>query len=240
MNLAMKNLLEKLQRMTPLHAKDCKTPSEEKIHRISNRLLWVAVVFFLGLLLLAAMTWLVPALRENFVARGIALGLGALAQFFTLISMVAYLLAEYRGVKSGQHDVEHRQALAIERDFRNIELLLEEPVSNLVLVRQWLSSEIDRVNTRFSLFFGSPDKVAVFGLLAALWAFGEGFSRFELPDWGWLGPVGMFLAACIGFGLGSLTLKGRYLPRLIYQRHLVDLAVEWHKQNEKKGVCNEC
>lgn len=215
-------LLKYLTEMKPLNPEQSRSWFEAKVLRVTNALRWVGGGMFLLMLLFVAPVLVWPGLRAS---QELALVVRTVGLLSTLCAMLWLILDMLPGIATlvfARKCAIRRQMLDAEQDLTHVESLAQEGLATLQFAKQWISIEMDRVNARLAMMFGSPDKVAMVSLAALGW---NAWKESHALGADWISTLAQFVLAFLGgAAIGALFARDR-LAQLAYQRDLLSMAI---------------
>ncbi|GKT19632.1 hypothetical protein AVHY2522_23180 [Acidovorax sp. SUPP2522] len=155
-----------------MSSKEKRSTFESRVLMLSNFTTGASCVFFILLVSLAAMVWFFPELKLRSEVRATANILYVLCMVPVLLGLLLQILSGLPLIISFKKEFEAMLLLDAKNDLKHVESLKAHPQEILVLAQQWKGIQIKRIKARLSLFFGSPDKVALFavlGLASTVW-----------------------------------------------------------------------
>jgi hypothetical protein len=225
------SVLQALHQMPPIGSKQTQKPFDRRAGRASLWLMLSAAALFFVLCILAAWhIWLSPL---EGIWRSIALLSGLGAMVLPFLSMVIEVLSALVIIIRFKRDSLDYLLLNIQHDSNHIERLMSFDKGALESAQIWLQLQTTRIRNRIGIFFGSPDKIAVFSLAGMGWVVwkefsaqqGSGLSKQAMVDWGGLHNLFIYgVSLLAGLALGAVLMNYR-LQRYTYQLELLALTI---------------
>lgn len=215
-------LLERLTEMKPLSPKKSRSWFEAQVLRVTNALRWVGGGMFFLMLLFVAPVLVWPSLRASQELALIVKTAGLLSLLCAMLWLILDMLPIIAILVFARKYAMRRQLLDAAQDLTHVETLAQEGLATLQFVKQWISIEMDRVNARLAMMFGSPDKVAIASLAALGW---NAWKESHTLGADWISTVAQIILAFLGgAAIGALFGRDR-LAQLTYQRDLLSMAI---------------
>jgi hypothetical protein len=208
--------------MKPLESKECRSWLEVKILSITNALRWIGGSLFLALCVVGIVIRFASAGSLSIVwlhvAEALSVGsmMCALAWLLldTVPAFVILILFKKYMFGQRQHEANH--------DLLHVEKLI---LMDKIVLRQaetWLSIKTDRIKNRMTVFFGGPEKLAIFALAGLGWLVWKEFpTHYEKWTLDALQIAMMLLGGAAIGGLFSLA----DMRNISYQRELLTMAL---------------
>lgn len=215
-------LLERLTEMKPLSPKQSRSWFEAQVLRVTNMLRWVGGGMFFLMLLFVAPVLVWPSLRASQELALVVRTAGLLSMLCAMLWLILDMLPGIVTLVFARKYAIRRQLLEAAQDLTHVESLAQEGLAALQFAKQWIAIEMDRVNARLTMMFGSPDKVAIASLAALGW---NAWKESHAIGADWIGTVAQIVLAFLGgAAIGSLFARDR-LAQLSYQRDLLSMAI---------------
>lgn len=225
------SVLQTLHQMPPIGPKQAQKPFDRRAGRASLWLILVAAVLFFVLCFFAAWhLWLSPL---EGIWRSIALLSGIGAMVLPFLSMVIEIISALAIIIRFKSDSLDFLLLNIQHDSNHVEQLMAFDKGTLESAQVWLQLQTTRIRNRIGVFFGSPDKIAVFSLAGMGWVVwkefsaqqGSSLSKQAMVDWNGLHNVFIYgVSLLAGLALGAVLMNYR-LQRYTYQLELLALTI---------------
>lgn len=226
----LSQVLIKLDGMKASKIKHAITSLERAFQFFSDVLMILAGISFFFLVILAAWHKFISELPE--VLKLMALFFGCVAMALPLISMVIGILLAGISLYKIQEKSLEQFIQEVECHQNWITSLRTYPPEILEEAAKYLRLKISRMKGRISLFFGSPDKAALFSLAGMGWLVFKELSpknkdallsNFSLGVLNVETMVFYAIAFLTGIALGSVIMNGM-IQRYSYQLDILDLA----------------
>lgn len=216
------SILDTLQNLNPMDPNSCRSSWEVRTRKLSKFLRWTGCILLVFLFLIVGTFRFVleskPGEEWWLAVLVIVVATEVLASAWLLVDIFSGLPILIKH----QEFAYLSRKLEIEHDISNALKLLPTSNERLQFVEKWLSIKMERTKAHISLFFGSPDKVAIFALAGMGWL---SWKEFQSANQGLAQDAMLFVFAFFGgCAIGSL-LQQRVLKRMAYQKDLISLAI---------------
>lgn len=240
-------LLKELNQIREARTSEIKSKWERLATTISEALMILAGISFAILAALGTWNKFASTLPEE--AKFIALFFGIVAMLLPVISMVIGIVLSIFSVFK-MHSTEFERFLKeIEIHQNWIRSLNEYPQALLEEAARYLRLKISRQRNRISLFFGSPDKAALFSLAGMGWLVFKEINpknkdallaNIAIGELNIETLIFYVIAFLTGIALGAVMMNG-FIQKYIYQLEVLELSqasrqstIEPKKQNPER------
>ena len=227
----IKPLLEQLNQLEPLPAKDRETSLENLTRRGYKYMAAITGVLFLIIVILVVWHKASPFTNQG---KEIAIWVSLLTMFiptiYITIDICVGLISIFK-FKSRSFDW---LILEIDHDKKAIESLTKYKKETLLETQDWLQVKCSRLSNRISTFIGNSDKYAVFSLIGLGWSVWKELSKtpsvsFSLSNGDTVQTLLLYGTACLtGIALGSMIINYQ-IQRYKYQLELIEFALKQKK-----------
>lgn len=174
------NLLTKLNQIYPIGGQQTKTRSEISSERIMEWIWLATSILFVILFVMAGFHKFITPLPEPL--RYLAL---IIACFTILLPNIAMLIDMGMGFfQLARFKTESFRLLLLEVqiDKTNVESIAVFERKTLEEAKEWLEIKCSRIKSKISLFFGNPEKIALFSLVGFGWMTFKEFFNGKIPE----------------------------------------------------------
>lgn len=224
----IKPLLEQLNQLESLPAKDRETYLESLTRRGYKYMTAITGVLFLILVILAVWHKVSPFTDQGReIAKWFALLTIFIPAIYIIIDIGIGLVSIFK-FKSRSFDW---LILEIDHDKKAIESLIKYKKETLLESQDWLQLKCSRLSSRISTFIGNSDKYAVFSLIGLGWSVWKELSKvpsisFSLSNGDIVQTLLLYGTAFLtGIALGSMVINYQ-IQRYKYQIELIEFALK--------------
>lgn len=224
----IKSLLEQLNQLEPLPAKNRETYLESLTRRGYKYMIAITGVLFLILVILAIWHKVLPFTDQGReIAKWFALLTIFIPAIYIIIDIGIGLVSIFK-FKSRSFDW---LILEIDHDKKAIESLIKYKKETLLEAQDWLQLKCSRLSSRISTFIGNSDKYAVFSLIGLGWSVWKELSKvpsisFSLSNGDIVQTLLLYGTAFLtGIALGSMVINYQ-IQRYKYQIELIEFALK--------------
>ncbi|EPF77531.1 hypothetical protein GCM10025882_15950 [Acinetobacter gyllenbergii] len=219
----IKPLLELLNQLDPLPAKNRETRWEGLTRQGYKYMAAITGILFLILIILAVWHKTSPFSDQGReIAIWIAISTIFIPTMYIIIDIGVGLVSIFK-FKSRSFDW---LILEIAHDKKAIELLANYKKETLLEVQDWLQLKCSRLNNRISTFIGNSDKYAVFSLIGLGWSVWKELSKVPSNNGDIVQTLLLYGAAFLtGIALGSMIVNYQ-IQRYNYQLELIKFVLK--------------
>lgn len=223
------NLLAELNKINPVGSQQMKTKLELGSERVKKWILWIASILFVILFLLAGLHKFIMPLPD--ALRYTALVIACLTMLLPNIAMLIDIVVGVLQIIRFKTESFRLLVLEFQHDKSNVESITIFDRKVLEEVKEWLLIKCSRIKGRINLFFGNPEKIALFSLVGFGWmAYKEVFSE-KVPEnissvandpFHFVLLIGVALLT--GISIGAMFLN-QQLRRYSYNIEIIEMAL---------------